>query len=123
MDIIKKKCNDYSYEVYTKQVLKKSNVHQRRQQQPLQAAVALTQDLPITYQRAMAPAREKGASNWLTSLPWEEFGICLHKGAFIDALALQYGWLPPLLQTVYAQLFSMWNTFYLAQRGFSLNSP
>jgi hypothetical protein len=33
-------------------------------------------------------AQEKGASSWLTSLPIEEFGFALHKGAFHDALAL-----------------------------------
>ena len=43
-------------------------------------------------------AREKGASSWLTSLPIEEFGFALHKGAFRDALALQYSWQPPLHQ-------------------------
>lgn len=31
---------------------------------------------------------------WLTSLPIEEFSFHLHKGAFIDALALRYGWDP-----------------------------
>ena len=39
-------------------------------------------------------AQEKGASTWLTSLPLGEFGFSLHKGAFRDALALCYGWLP-----------------------------
>ena len=39
-------------------------------------------------------ASEKGASSWLTSLPIEEYGFCLHKGAFRDALALRYGWSP-----------------------------
>ncbi|XP_064404503.1 uncharacterized protein LOC135349822, partial [Halichondria panicea] len=39
-------------------------------------------------------SQEKGASNWLTVLPVEEFGLALHKGAFRDALALQYGWQP-----------------------------
>ena len=39
-------------------------------------------------------AQEKGASSWLTSLPLEEFGFSLHKGAFRDAIALRYGWLP-----------------------------
>ena len=42
----------------------------------------------------MELASERGASNWLTSLPIEEFGFCLHKGAFTDALALRYGWTP-----------------------------
>ena len=39
-------------------------------------------------------AQEKGASSWLTSLPIEEFGFALHKGAFHDALALRYNWQP-----------------------------
>ena len=39
-------------------------------------------------------AQEKGASSWLTSLPLEEFGLTLHKGAFRDAIALRYGWQP-----------------------------
>ena len=39
-------------------------------------------------------AQEKGASSWLTTLPINEFGFALHKGAFQDALALRYGWLP-----------------------------
>ena len=39
-------------------------------------------------------ASERGASSWLTSLPTEEHGFCMHKGAFRDALALRYGWSP-----------------------------
>ena len=39
-------------------------------------------------------AQEKGASSWPSALPHEEFGFTLHKGAFRDALALRYGWLP-----------------------------
>ena len=42
----------------------------------------------------MELASERGASDWLTSLPIKEFGFCLHKGAFTDALALRYGWTP-----------------------------
>ena len=34
-------------------------------------------------------SQEKGISNWLTTLPVEEFGFRLHKGAFRDVLA---GW-------------------------------
>ena len=48
-----------------------------------------------TLQRAMELASEKGASSWLTALPLAEFGFSLHKGAFRDAVALRYGWLPP----------------------------
>ena len=42
----------------------------------------------------MELASEKGASSWLTTLPIEEFGFCLYKGAFADALSLHYGWTP-----------------------------
>ena len=37
-------------------------------------------------------AQEKRASSWLSALPHEEFGFTLHKGAFVDALELRYGW-------------------------------
>ena len=39
-------------------------------------------------------ARERGSSSWLTALPLEEHSFSLHKSAFIDALALRYGWVP-----------------------------
>ncbi len=50
--------------------------------------------LPDSLQRAMDLAAEKGSSSWLTSLPIEEYRFSLHQGAFHDALALRYGWLP-----------------------------
>ena len=43
---------------------------------------------------SMGLAKEKGASTWLTSLPTEEFGFALPKGAFQDALALHCNWQP-----------------------------
>ena len=46
------------------------------------------------FQKAMDLARERGSSSWLTALPLEEHGFSLHKSAFIDALALRYGWVP-----------------------------
>ncbi len=39
-------------------------------------------------------ASQPGASSWLTTLPIKEHGFCLHKGAFADAIALRYGWIP-----------------------------
>ena len=44
-------------------------------------------------------AKEKGSSTWLTALPLTEHGFSLHKGAFHDALALRYGWIPDRLPT------------------------
>ena len=49
----------------------------------------------------MELASEKGASSWLTALPLTEFGFSLHKGAFRDAVALRYGWLPPQSPRLY----------------------
>ena len=58
------------------------------------AADSLMTTVQDSLRHAMTLAREKGASTWLTSLPLEEHGFSLHKGAFRDALALRYGWLP-----------------------------
>ena len=55
-------------------------------------ASSVRANLPIKLQRAMDLSQEKGASNWLTVLPVEEFRFSLHKSAFRDALALRYGW-------------------------------
>ena len=50
--------------------------------------------MPSSLKRAVDLAQEKGASTWLTLLPIEEYGFSLHKGAFLDAMALRYGWEP-----------------------------
>ena len=62
-------------------------------------ASELKLSLPNSLQHAMALAQEKGASSWLTTIPLEEFGFTLHKGAFRDALALRYGWQPANVPT------------------------
>lgn len=78
----------------------------------------MTVQLAIRKERQEASkssAVEKGASTWLTSLPLEEFGFSLHKGAFRDALALCYGWLPQ--PTVTVGKVSLLSMLYPAQRG------
>ena len=42
----------------------------------------------------MRISTEKGASSRLSTLPIQEHGFALHKGAFRDALCLRYGWQP-----------------------------
>jgi hypothetical protein len=37
-------------------------------------------------------ARQKGASSWVTAIPNEEHETVLHKGDFLDAISLRYGW-------------------------------
>ena len=70
----------------------------RRQQQSRNAA-SLYPQLPQDLQRAVDAAKERGASNWLTTLSIDEHGFALHKGAFRDALCLRYGWRPSRLAT------------------------
>ena len=38
---------------------------------------------------------EKGASSWVTAAPSYDHGTILHKGEFVDALYIRYGWSPP----------------------------
>ena len=42
----------------------------------------------------MDVSKEKGSSSWLSVLPLEDNGFYLHKGEFMDALCLRYGWKP-----------------------------
>ena len=42
--------------------------------------------------RRIEMAQEKGASNWLSSLPIQAKGFSLNKQEFFDAIALRYGW-------------------------------
>lgn len=84
--------SDYSYEILSSQLIARSEVHKLRQQQSTQQSESLKVNASDAMKRAMDLASEKGASSWLTTLPIEEFGFALHKGAFHDALALRYGW-------------------------------
>ena len=52
------------------------------------------ENLPVSLQRSVDLATEKGSSTWLTALPLAEHGFALHKGSFHDAIALRYGWPP-----------------------------
>ena len=69
-----------------------AEIKKRKHDRLSSCAIDLKSLLPPDLQRAMDLSQEKGASNWLTVLPMEEFGFSLHKGAFRDALALRYGW-------------------------------
>ena len=48
--------------------------------------------LPKNHQRLLECAQEKGASNWITAMPLEEYDYFLHKGDFRDVQCLRYGW-------------------------------
>ena len=48
---------------------------------------------------ALKTTIEKGASSWVTSTPLFEHDTVLHKGDFVDAVYIRYGWVLPDLPT------------------------
>ena len=79
----------YTYEAMAEQITTISEIRHKRRKNTSQMAKELSQSLPPNLQRAIDFAKEKRATSWLTTLPIKEFGFCLHKGAFSDALALR----------------------------------
>ena len=52
----------------------------------------LKENIHPSLKRAVDLSTEKGVSTWLSVLPIDEYGFCLHKSAFRDALCLRYAW-------------------------------
>ena len=50
----------------------------------------LMNDLPPSISEKIPHACKKGASSWLTGLPYEKYGFVLNKRGFKDAIALRY---------------------------------
>ena len=92
--LILRQSHTYPSEAKAKQMKSKNNARTLRRQLERTAATELQGKLPTRLQRAMIASTEKGASSWLSSLPIDEHGFSLHKGAFRDALCLRYGWRP-----------------------------
>ena len=61
--------------------------HQRK-------AEAVRKEVSANERKALSLVEQKGLSSWLNTLPVEEHGFSLHKGAFCDAIALRYRWRP-----------------------------
>ena len=80
--------SDYSWEALDAQLSVKQAICREREATMRSVAEVIKAAASDSLRHAMALAQEKGASNWLTSLPLDEFGFSLHKGAFRDALAL-----------------------------------
>ena len=79
----------YSYEALADKLSSVAVIKKRKRSS---TASQLKASFPPDLQRAMDLSQAKGASNWFTVLPVEEFGFSLHKGALRDALALCYSW-------------------------------
>ena len=74
---------DYPGEALNAQLSAKQTIHREREATARSAADAIKAAGCASLCHAMTLAQEKGSSTWLTSLPLEEFGLALHKGAFI----------------------------------------
>ena len=94
ISLMKQKKGKLAYEVYADQITTKNEVQRERRERVTFAASTLREELSPSLTKAMYLASQPGDSSWLTSLPIKEHGFCLHKGAFIDAMALRYGWSP-----------------------------
>ena len=78
----------------------KKELSREKAKRQAQLAEEIRKKLPTDTLRTVEAASEKGASSWLTVLPLERHGFCLHKGAFRDALCLRYNWHPQHLPSV-----------------------
>ena len=62
-------------------------MHRRR-------AEGVYKEVTANGRKALSSAEQKGSFSLLSTLPVEENGFALHKGAFRDAIALRYRWQP-----------------------------
>ena len=113
---------DYTYDIMSKQLNAKTQIRIARSDCLEALAEQVKSELPEQTRRAMDLASEQGASSWLTALPVEEFGFSLHKGAFFDALALRYGWLPPRLPShcTCGEVFTVEHSLSCKRGGFPI---
>ena len=95
--LILSQTSDFPYETVAEQLKIRSELRRVKKQELTSAVDSVSNDLPVSLKCSVELASEKGASSWLSALPIQEHGFCLHKGVFHDALCLRYGWKPPLL--------------------------
>ena len=88
---ISQQLSEYTYEIVQQQINTKTQVNAMRNQF-IEDSVSHVKQAISNMLRNVDLTSEKGASIWLTCLRIEEFGFSLHKRAFMDALALCYGW-------------------------------
>jgi len=55
-------------------------------------AAKITAHASAEIKLSMKLSTEKGASSWLTCVPTFDHGTILHKGDFLDAVYVRYGW-------------------------------
>ncbi len=118
--LILSQTSDFSYETVVELLEVKRELRRVKKEELTLAVGTVSNDLSESLKRSVELASEKGASSWLSTLPIQEHGFCLHKGAFRDALCLRYGWKPPRLPThcVCAKPFSVDHALSCSYGGF-----
>ena len=99
-NILRKEDKESHSAIETQMEDMRKNIKMNNRKNPQEEADKVSSLLNPTTQRGMKLAQEKGLSAWLTTLPIEEHGYALHKGAFQDAIALRYGWRPDAMPSV-----------------------
>lgn len=94
VSLILEQTGQFSWDICESQKKLKSSIKRDKMKASYEQCQELLPHLPDDLQYAITLAQEKGASSWLSSLPLLEHNFTLHKGAFRDALALRYGWIP-----------------------------
>ena len=87
-------CTNHDVAISEQQQIKLRLKSERRK---LEVEKASNLNLPDHLSKAVQLSKEKGSSNWLTTLPLDEYGFSLNKSEFRVALHLRYGWLPDRL--------------------------
>ena len=87
----------YTADIQQRQKDPKREALTAKHEKQSQIASEIHKSLPEKQKRSVDILKEKGASNWLNTLPILEHGFALSKGAFRDALCLRYGWQPSRL--------------------------
>ena len=120
VSLIVQQTSDYPYSTMEEQHQAMTKAKSDRRQQQSRRATTLYPQLPQGIQRAVDIAKEKGASNWITTLPIAERGFALHKGAFRDAICLRYGWRPSCLaaECVCGNIFTVDHALSCPRGGF-----
>ena len=89
--------NTFSSDIRGEQLLIKNEIYRMKFSMTSSNKASLLEGATTSLKRSIELASEKGASNWLSVLPLQEYKFSLHKTAFHDAVTLRYGWDPARL--------------------------
>ena len=87
----------FSSDIRGEKLLIKNEIYHMKFSMTSSNKASLLEGATTSLKRSNELASEKGASNWLSVLPLQEYNFSLHKTAFHDAVALRYGWDPARL--------------------------